>query len=194
MTRSARIAARQPLDQRPGVGGTHAQTVHSAVDLHEHFERPLEMRALEHPHLLGVVDDDRKPVAGNLRQLVLAEESLEQQDPALVMRRSQRDGVVALEQRKAVGIGERRHDAGEPVTVGVRLDHREHLRLRRARPHQREIRAKRGQVHLGIDRTGHGARISVPDGRAGEAGLRPADDRPCLDQSWYKARAAGGAQ
>ena len=41
---------------------------------------------------------------------------------------AQRHGGVELEQRETVGVGQRRQHAREAVAVGVRLDHREHLR------------------------------------------------------------------
>ena len=63
---------------------------------------------LEHPHLLGVVDDDREAARGDLGQLVGGEESLEQQDAPRVVRGAQRDRGVELDQREAVGVRERR--------------------------------------------------------------------------------------
>ena len=156
--RRDRIAMREPLHQRRHLGGAHAQAVHSGVDLEEHLDRPLEMRLFEQRHLIGMMNDRREAPGRELGQLVGGEKPFEQQDPPRVVRSAQLERGVELDDREAVRVRERREHAHEAVAVGVGLDHREHLRLGRARPDLREICAQRGDVDLGKQRAGHGAR------------------------------------
>ena len=151
------VALREPLDQRGHVTGPYPQSVHAGVDLEEHFERALEMRMLEHRHLVRVMDDGCQASRGELWQLVGGKEALEQQDSARVVRGAERERGIELEQREAVGISERRQHAQEPVAVGIGLDHGQHLRVRRALAHERQVPAERGKVDLGKQRAGHGA-------------------------------------
>ncbi len=101
---------------------------------------------LEHRHLIGVMDDRREPLGCEFGQLVGREKPLEQQDPPRVVRSAQRERGVELDDRESVGVRERREYAREAVAVGVGLDHREHLRLRRARraPARDSRAARRG--------------------------------------------------
>ena len=190
------IALREPLDQRSHLARTHDQPVHPRVDLQENLDRTLEMRTLEHRHLFRMMDDRREAPGREFGKLVRREESLEQQDPARVVRCAQFKRGIELADGKTVGVGERRQHAHEAVPVGVGLDHREDLRPGRAHSHLREICTQRSNIDLGKQRAGHGARavggrrIVVGEWRppnhaaAGQARLRP------TPQSWYKARAA----
>ena len=142
--RRDRIAMREALHQRRHLGGAHAQAVHSGVDLQEHLDRPLEMRLFEHRHLIGMMNDRREAPGREFGQLVGGEKPFEQQDPPRVVRSAQLEGGVELDDRKAIRVRERREYAHEAVAVGVGLDHREHLRLRRARRGPaRDLRAAR---------------------------------------------------
>ena len=62
----------EPLDGFARHRRRDAEAVHSRVDLDEHFDRPLEARALEHPQLRLVVHDNREPALRDLGQLVRA--------------------------------------------------------------------------------------------------------------------------
>ena len=94
---------------------------------------------LEHPHLVLVVDDNGEAARGDLRQLVGLEEALEQQDAPDVVLGAQRDRRVELDQRESVGLRERRKHAQQAVSVGVRLDDRDELRVRRQLARAREV-------------------------------------------------------
>jgi len=85
----------------------------------------------------------------------LREEPFEQQDPARIMLLAQCDRSIELEQRKAIGVGQRRQDAHEAVTVGVRLDHGKQLCAGRALARDGEIGPQRRQVDLRKYRTSH---------------------------------------
>jgi hypothetical protein len=156
--RRHRVALRQPFDDGRDVRGPHAEAVHPGVDLEEDFERARQRGGLQHPHLVGMVHHGGQPARRDLRQFGGVEESLEQQDAARVVQRAQPHRRVELEQREPVGIGQRGEHPGEAVAVRVGLDHREHLCAGRARAHERQVSGERREVHLGIERSGHGAR------------------------------------
>ena len=67
--------------------------------------------ALEHPHLLDIVHDDREPALRDLRQLGFREKALEQQDAPRVALFAQLDRRIELDQRQAVGVLQRRQHA-----------------------------------------------------------------------------------
>jgi hypothetical protein len=133
----------------------HPEPIHSRVDLDEHFERALEPGMLEHRYLLVVVDDNRKAPRGDLRQLRGVEEAFEQQDASHIALGAQRDCRVELDQCEPIGFRECGKHAQQTVPVGIRLDDRQELRVRRERACAGDVAAKRGKAHLRIDRTSH---------------------------------------
>ena len=121
-------------------------------------------RVLEHPHLVGVVDDDREPARGDLRQLVRAEETLEQQDALRCSApRAARSAWSSSSSARPSASASAGSTRVEPVTVGVRLDDREHLRLRRAsRAPARDSReARRGSPGRRSDGPWRAIRLST---------------------------------
>ncbi len=159
--RRHRWRRRQPLANASDVGRTESQTVHSRVDLDEHFERTRQHRGLEHPHLFPVVNNRGQPALGEFRQFALGEKSFEQQDPARVPLFAQFDRDVGLDQCKAVGVLERGQHALQSVAVRVGLDHGEHLRAGRLFAHARKVGAQRSEIDLGVQRTGHAAVVRL---------------------------------
>ena len=146
---------REPQAHARDVVRPEAQTVHPRVDLDEHFERPRELRDLEHAHLVHVVDNCRETALRQFGQLALREKALEQQDPARVVPLAQVDRHVRLDQRESVRILKRRQHPSEAMPVRVGLNHRQHLGVGGLRAHQRQVGAQRGEVDLGEERSGH---------------------------------------
>jgi hypothetical protein len=138
----------EALANRGDRRGTKPKAIHAGVDLDEHFQRTRQHRGFEHLYLLDIVHDDRQTAPGDLLQLGLSEKTLEEKDAAHVTLFAQADRGVEFDQRQSVGVLQRRQDAGEAVTVGIGLDHRQDLRPRRLFAHPRHIRAHRGQVDL----------------------------------------------
>ena len=148
-----------------------AEPVHPGIDLDEHFQRAGQACRLQHAHLLVVVHDNGETARRDLRQLAGAEKTLEQQDSARIVLLAQRDRGVELEQRETVGIGERRQHPHQAVSIGVRLDHGQHLRARRALARDVKIGAQCGQIDLCEDRTRHGQTGAGSMGEPWPAGL-----------------------
>ncbi len=77
------------------------------------------------------------------------------QDAARVMALAQPGRDIELEQRQAVGILQRGQDVVQAMPVRIRLHDSQYLRAGRQRANARQIGAQRGEIDLGVQRTGH---------------------------------------
>ena len=152
---------RQALGDVAHLVRLESEAVHPGIDLDEHFERAGQTCRLQHAHLLVVVHDNGKTARRDLRQLAGAKKTFEQQNSARIVMLAQRDRRVELEQREAVGIGQRGQHAHQAVPVGVGFDDGQNLGAWRTFARNAEIGAQRGQIDLCEDRTHHGQTARV---------------------------------
>jgi hypothetical protein len=105
--------------------------------------------------VIHVVHNYGKTARGDLGQLVHPEKSFEQKDAARIVLLAQDNGRAQLEQREAVGIGERGQHPQQPVSVRIGFDDGENLRAGGALASNRKVRPQRCQVYLGQDWASH---------------------------------------
>jgi hypothetical protein len=116
----------------------------------------LQPGALEHLDLLRVVHHRRESVFVEQRQVVGLEEALEHQDRLLHAGDAQPRRFLEIENRKAVGGGQRARRALDAVAVRVGLDDRPDLRAAGVLSRYCQIMSERGCGDRGADRPGHG--------------------------------------
>jgi hypothetical protein len=153
--RARRRRATQPLERRLHGWRQEAQPVHPGIDLEVRVDRARRLLELEHPQLLVAVDGASEPGGGGKPQVLGVEETLQQQDRLVGVFLPQHESALDLESREAVGSGEGRGDAPEPMPVGIRLDHGEDLRAWRGQLGHAVVVAQRGCGDGSLDRAGH---------------------------------------
>ena len=98
---------RQALIKRLGLLRTHAQAVHSRVELHPDGDRFSQYRGFQSFKLLLVVDGSMQTLRGDSRQIGSIKKSFQQQDGLRDPSRSQPQGFFKTSDTKSVRIGER---------------------------------------------------------------------------------------
>lgn len=145
--------ARMPRAQR---GGIEAQAVHAGVKLEPDVERCIQSGGEERFALLEPLDHQVQPQLAGEGVFARLETAFQQQDPRVGVQGADLGSLLQAGHGETVGlVVQRRHHFTRTVAIGVRLDHRERLALRRAALGQDVVVADRGKIDGGNEWT-HG--------------------------------------
>ena len=145
----------QPRIRVGEVLAAETEAVHPRVELDPCRDDCGSRPGFEQFELLDAVHHQVEVLLGGHRELLGAENALEQQDPVGEAGGPQREPLVEARHREAVGLRKglgRRH---EPVAVRVRLDHGHDTRGGCRSAHAAEVVAQRGRVDDGSNQCFH---------------------------------------
>ena len=134
--------------------GASPESMHACVDLEPDHKSVRAAIRFEHLDLIERVHHDLELVSAGRLEILRAYHAFEQHQRMIEARVAQNERLIEARQTEGVGAREGARAWHESMTVGVRLDRRQHARLRRQASHHCEVVAQRlaadrrtGEIH-----------------------------------------------
>jgi hypothetical protein len=154
------IDLRQRVQARPGGAvalGGKPEPVHARVHLEEHAVRQLRLVGGQHVDLLVAMNGVPQAQARTQLEVARIKTALQQQDGPAPVQRAQALGLGQVQQGKAVSAAQGIKDALNAMAVGIGLDDRPDLGVRRGGAGAGQVVSERFGVDGGEYGTWHGA-------------------------------------